>query len=115
MLELCFAVTAHLAIGDGWNDLHPCARYVSEDFTIGAYLNSENTLSTYVSHTFEYDKWFAEAGLVTGYSSGPVIPMLRAGYNVTDAISIFVSPAYEVTKDAVGVVLGAEYTWKVGN
>ena len=112
MLELCFAMTMHLGIGDGWNDLHPCARYVSEDFTIGAYLNSENTVSVYASHTFEYEKWFAEAGLVTGYSSGPVIPMLRAGYNITDNLSVFVSPAYEVNQGDAGVVLGAEYTWR---
>lgn len=108
MLELCFAVSMHLGLGDGWNERHPCARYVADDFTIGAYLNSEDNTSFYLSHTFEYDQWFAEVGAVTGYSSAPVIPMLRAGYEINDNILIFVSPAYGNEK--FGVVVGTEFS-----
>jgi hypothetical protein len=108
MLELCLALTMHLGIGDGWNERHPCARYVAEDFTVGAYLNSENNTSYYISHTFEYEQWFAEVGLVTGYSGGEVIPMLRAGYEVTDNVLVFLSPAYGNEK--VGAVIGVEFS-----
>ena len=107
MLELCFAATMHLGIGDGWNGSHPCARYVADDFTIGAYLNSENSVSAYVSHTFEYDKWFAEVGAVTGYSSAPVIPMLRVGYEISENVNLFASPAYAIDR-GLGVAVGME-------
>ena len=108
MLELCFAVSMHFGLGNDWNERHPCARYVAEDFTIGAYLNSEDTASFYLSHTFEYDQWFAEVGAVTGYSSAPVIPMLRAGYEVNDNVLIFISPAYG--NEQLGVVIGLEFS-----
>ena len=108
MLELCFAATLHLFIGDGWNGAHPCARYVADDFTIGAYLNSENSTSVYVSHTFEYEKWFAEIGAVTGYSSAPVIPMLRVGYELSNNVNLFASPAYAIDR-GLGVAVGMEY------
>ena len=96
----------HLGIGDGWNNRHPCARYVADDFTIGAYYNSEYKTSFYLSHTFEYDEWFAEVGAVTGYSGGDVIPMLRIGYAVSDNASVFVSPAY--SNETLGAVIGIE-------
>lgn len=108
MIELCFAISMHLGIGDGWNERHPCARYVADDFTIGAYYNSEFATSVYVSHTFEYDQWFAEVGAVTGYSSAPVIPMLRVGYKVNDNVMVFISPAYG--NDQFGAVIGLEFS-----
>lgn len=108
MLELCFAISMHFAIGDGWNDKHPCARYVADDFTVGAYLNSEDTLSAYISHTFEYDQWFAEVGAVTGYSGADVLPMVRIGYEINDNISLFASPAY--ADGRIGVVVGIDLT-----
>lgn len=108
MLELCFALSMHFAIGDGWNERHPCARYVADDFTIGAYLNSEDKTSFYLSHTFEYEQWFAEVGAVTGYSGGSVIPMLRAGYEINDGVMVFVSPAYG--NEQFGVVIGLEFS-----
>ena len=110
MLELCFAVSMHLGLGDGWNERHPCARYVADDFTIGAYLNSEDNTSFYLSHTFEYDQWFAEIGAVTGYSAAAVIPMLRAGYVLNNSVMVFLSPAYEVNNNAIGLVAGVEFT-----
>lgn len=96
----------HLGIGDGWDERHPCARYVADDFTIGAYLNSENATSFYLSHTFEYDEWFAEIGAVTGYSGADVVPMIRVGYDIADNAMVFVAPAYADGK--VGLVLGVE-------
>ena len=108
MLELCFAVSMHLGLGDGWNERHPCARYVADDFTIGAYLNSEDAMSIYISRTFEYNQWFAEVGAVTGYSGGDVIPMLRAGYEINNNVLVFLSPAYGNEK--IGVVLGVEFS-----
>ena len=108
MFELCFAISMHLGLGDGWNERHPCARYVAENFTVGAYLNSENTVSYYLSHTFEYERWMAEVGAVTGYSDAVVLPMLRMGYEITDNVLLFTSPAY--ADGLMGTVVGIEYT-----
>jgi hypothetical protein len=107
MLELCFAISMHFGVGEGWNERHPCARYVAEDFTVGAYLNSENTVSAFVSHTFEHERWMAEVGAVTGYSGASVVPMLRLGYEITDNVLLFTSPAY--ADGRVGAVVGLEY------
>lgn len=108
MLEFCFAISMHFALGDGWNNKHPCARYVADDFTVGAYLNSEDTLSWYISHTLEYEQWFAEVGAVTGYSGADVLPMIRVGYEISDNVSLFASPAYADGK--IGSVVGIEVT-----
>lgn len=108
MIELCFAISMHIGLDDGWNDKHPCARYVADDFTIGAYLNSEFAMSVYVSHTFEYEQWFAEVGAVTGYSGADVVPMLRVGYEISDRVSLFASPAYAGGK--IGMVIGIDLT-----
>lgn len=110
MFELCFAISMHIGIGEGWNERHPCARYVADDFTIGAYLNSENTVSAFVSHTFEYDRWMAEVGAVTGYSSADILPMVRLGYEITDNVLLFTAPAY--ADGRIGYVVGLEY--KIG-
>lgn len=111
MFELCLAASLHLGIGDGWNTIHPCGRFVADNITIGIYLNSEDKLSSFVSNTFEYDDWFFELGAVTGYTGGIVVPMARAGYNYSDNIAIFASPAYSLNKGA-GVVVGLE--WSIG-
>ena len=107
MFELCLAASLHIGIGDGWNAIHPCARYATEDITVGVYLNSEQALSAYVSHTFRHDDWFFELGAVTGYSGGYVVPMARAGYNLSDDAAIFAGPAYSLNKGA-GLVVGLE-------
>lgn len=109
MIELCLAASLHLGIGDGWNAIHPCARYVTDNVTVGAYLNSEEKLSAYVSNTFHYDAWFFELGAVTGYSGGIVVPMARAGYNFSDNATIFAGPAYSLNKGA-GLVVGLEWS-----
>lgn len=105
MLELCFAVTMHLGLPGDWNDYHPCIRYV-DDITIGAYYNSEATISYCISDTFEYEKWFLEAGLVTGYSGAEVLPMVRFGYEIIDHVLFFASPAYAY--ETLGVTVGIE-------
>lgn len=109
MFELCLAASLHLGIGDGWNAIHPCARYLTEDVTVGVYLNSERTLSAYVSHTFRHDDWFFELGAVSGYSGGDLVPMARAGYIFSDDIAIFAGPAYSLNKGA-GLVVGLEFS-----
>lgn len=108
MFQLCLAATLHLLPGD-WQNAHPCVRYVEPMFTVGAYLNSENALSVYASHTWEYDQWFIEGGAVTGYSGATIAPMVRGGYNLSDNAAVFISPAVTGSGD-VGLVLGMEFS-----
>ena len=105
MLEFCLALSMHFLEGD-WNETHPCVRYTDNGWTAGAYLNSEDAISKYVSYTFG-DEWFAEVGLVTGYSGWEVVPMLRAGYNFNDNVSAFIAPAATIQGE-YGVVVGFE-------
>ena len=106
MLSLCLALTTHIAIGGGWNEVHPCIRYEQDSWTVGAFLNSEDDISAYASHTWQDGPWFVEAGVASGYSLLPVTPMLRLGYELSDHISLFMAPA--VVGSSVGIVFGVE-------
>ena len=96
----------HIGLSGDWNEHHPCIRYTDNNWTVGAYLNSEDTVSGYASYTFESEGWFAGMGAVTGYSGFEVAPMLRAGYNF-DGYRVFAAPAATV-KGNFGIVLGIE-------
>ena len=114
MLEICFALSMHVGLAEEWNEKHPCIRYVYEEFTIGAYYNSEKNISPYVSYTWDWDGPFAELGIVGGYTGAPIAPYGRLGYKFGD-FALFVAPAYETTRSGsrVGAVLGVEYKFQV--
>ena len=71
-------------------------------FNIRSYYNSENHVSTYVG--MEYKG--LELGLVTGYESKDILPMIRYKRN-----NWFISPGYEVD-GTYGVVMGLEFKLK---
>jgi len=114
MIEFALAFSMHFGVGSGWNEVHPSVRYVDDNFTIGAFLNSENTLSGFASYTIG-DPVFLEMGLVTGYSSAPVLPLVRAGFEINDNVKVFVMPAVVVYQSPkhydVGFVIGTEITF----
>ena len=113
MLEFCIALSMHFGIGAGWNEVHPCVRVTEANWTVGAYLNSENRVSHYVSYTFENVFWVVdlEMGAATGYSGAPVVPYGRALLAISDKTRLFVAPAYRVGKRKIGLVAGIEYTF----
>lgn len=115
MLSFCLALTTHIALGGDWNEVHPCVRLSENNWTVGAYLNSENSLSLYSSYTFENGPWSLEAGLATGYSGAALIPILRGAVKIDKNILLFISPAYETVNKTFGVVLGIEIKqgWKI--
>ena len=108
MISLCLALTTHIAIGGGWNEVHPCVRYEQDGWTVGAFLNSEDAVSAYASHTWQDGPWFIEGGLVTGYSAAAVLPMIRAGFDIAKGVRLFVTPAYDTFSDQFGAALGIE-------
>lgn len=107
-LALCVAISTHIALPGNWNEVHPCIRYQNDMFIAGAYLNSEDTVSTYVGLAFERDKLFLEIGAVTGYSGATVAPMLRVGYEPLPGVRLFAAPGYADEK--FGLVLGTEFS-----
>lgn len=104
-LSLCLAVTAHLALPGDWNGIHPCIRYEKRHVAVGAYLNSERTVSAYAALVGHQGPLFGEIGLVTGYSDYDVLPFVRAGIE-KGRFKYFIAPGFVGEK--VGVVLGIE-------
>jgi len=107
-LGLFLAVSMHVGLEANYNNIHPHARCTVDNKIAGVYYNSEDRISTYVGREFELDEyWTLELGLVTGYKSEDVLPMIRY-----KAGGLFISPAYEKHngEENYGVVLG----WEIG-
>jgi hypothetical protein len=97
-LQLFLAVSLHLGLENDYNNIHPHARCTVDNHISGIYYNSENNISLYTG--FEYNGF--ELGLVTGYSSNDILPMIRYKKN-----NWFISPAYE-TDGNYGITIGLE-------
>ena len=104
-LSLFVAFSMHIGLSGDYNQVHPHARCDMDTFMFGTYYNSEHRVSTYVGKTFGPidQNWTLEYGLVTGYKSYDVVPLLRYTNN-----GWFVAPAYEIGNN-YGVVIGWEY------
>jgi|TARA_R100000030_G_scaffold71040_1_gene54651 hypothetical protein len=107
-IGLFLAISMHVGLEADYNSFHPHARCTIDNKIAGVFYNSENRISTYIGREFELDEfWNLELGLVTGYKSEDVLPMIRY-----KAGGFFISPAYEKhnNKENFGVVLG----WEIG-
>ena len=107
-LGLFLALSMHIGLEGDYNNVHPHARCTVDNSIAGVYYNSEDRISAYVGKEFELDEyWKLELGLVTGYKSEDILPMIR--YKVG---TWFISPAYERhdNKENYGIVLG----WEIG-
>jgi len=117
MFSICsifLAVSLHMGLGDGWNDVHPGARCEVGQWTAGAYYNSERTISPYASYTFEHESLFLDLGIVGGYSGADVLPFFRAGVDLERAGKLFVMPGFVEEQDGtlrIGAVMGYEITF----
>jgi hypothetical protein len=88
-----------------YNAIHPHIRLQEQSYITGLYYNSESNISFYAGKRWEYNDFGLEAGAVTGYTAGDVIPYGRATYK-----NFFVAPALE-GDDTVGAVIGYEFKW----
>ena len=107
-LGIFLALSMHVGLEADYNSVHPHARCTVDDNIAGVFYNSEHRISAYVGKEFELDEyWNIELGLVTGYKSNKILPMIRY-----KAGRLFVSPAYEKHngKENYGVVIG----WEIG-
>ena len=101
-LSILLAVSTHLGLDNNYNDVHPHARCTIDNWITGAYYNSERNISYYVGKKISN----FEIGLVTGYNSYYVLPMIRYINN-----GLFVAPAYEKS-NTVGLTVGYEFKVK---
>ena len=101
-LSILLAVSTHLGLDGNYNGAHPHARCTIDNWITGAYYNSEKNASYYVGRKILN----FEIGLVTGYTSHDVLPMIRYIKN-----NWFVTPAYEKS-NGLGLTVGYEFTLK---
>ena len=107
-LGLFLALSMHVGLEADYNNIHPHARCTVDNSIAGVFYNSEDRVSAYVGKQFELDEyWNIELGLVTGYTSADVLPMVRY-----KAGNLFITPAYEKHNGEknYGIVLG----WEIG-
>lgn len=111
-MELFYGIilSAHIGLSGSYNPLHPqVGVYLNNSHTVGvgAYYNSESTLSTYIGGAYSFTEHQSiEAGLVTGYASAPIIPMVKYRYK-----NLFAAPSID-GDDNLGLVLGLEWRTK---
>ena len=105
-IGLFLAVSMHLGLEGDYNQVHPHARCTVDNNIAGVFYNSEDNISAYIGNQFELDEyWNIERGLVTGYDSEDILPMVRYKSG-----RFFLSPAYEKHNGDknYGVVIGWE-------
>lgn len=101
------AISLHLFLNGDYNPIHPYAQLEKNDWALGAYYNSESTVSGYVSKTYELgNDYEVELGVVTGYSDTAILPMVRLRKG-----DVFVMPAMETWNGEknVGLVIGYQF------
>ena len=77
-LGLFLAVSMHMGLEANYNNIHPHARCTIDENIAGVYYNSEDRVSAYIGRQFELDEYQKlEIGVVTGYNSEDVLPMVR--------------------------------------
>lgn len=111
-MDLFFGVllSTHIGLYGDYNEIHPnIGMYLDEEkqFSVGAFLNSESNVSAYVGYNIGFTESIsADIGLVSGYNTAPITPMIRVKYE-----NFFVSPAIETHdgKTNSGMVLGIEW------
>ncbi len=103
-LGLFLALTMHLGLESDYNNLHPHARCTLDQNIFGVYYNSESRISSYAGREFSLNTGKVELGLVTGYKSEDILPMVRYKNG-----NFFVSPAYETDTKKYGLVIGLEF------
>jgi hypothetical protein len=107
-IGLFLAVSMHLGLEGDYNQVHPHARCTVENNIAGVFYNSEDKISAYIGKQFKLDEyWNIELGLVTGYQSKDILPMVRYKSG-----RFFLSPAYE--KHNGNKNYGVTVGWEIG-
>ena len=76
MLELGIALTLHFAMNEEYNEVHPYMKFSNQNYNVGAFYNSERTISFYTGKEFTFDVFTVDIGIVTGYYDAKIAPMM---------------------------------------
>ena len=98
-LSFLIAISMHIGLENNYNEIHPQIRCTEESNIYGAFYNSEKNISLFVGKKYKY----IEYGLVSGYSGGKILPMIRYKKD-----NFFIAPAYEINGN-YGMVFGLEF------
>ena len=113
ILAYGLALSMHVGLAGDYNEVHPYVEYSSNNVHVGAYYNSESNVSPYLHYRLENDSgYFLDLGVVGGYNSADVLPLVRAGKHFTGVpASLFIAPAYEQTSNGsnIGAVVGIQF------
>lgn len=106
------AMSHHFLPGE-WNEVHPYEYAYGEtdgpfQVGLGRYLNSESADSVFGGLRYENGPFWAEGGVVSGYSGGDFLPFGRVGYDLNDYLSAFAAPAMTTDGD-LGAVVGLNF------
>ena len=93
-ISFLVALSLHIGLENNYNSIHPQTNNI-----YGVYYNSEYDLSLFAGKKYKN----IEYGLVTGYSGGKILPMIRYKKD-----NFFIAPAYEISGN-YGMVFGLEF------
>lgn len=102
------AVSLHLFAGD-WNAIHPSVRCEQNQWSIGAFYNSERRVSVTAGYTFDLSPFWIEAGAATGYSYADVVPFIRLGAEIAPGNHFYIIPTLKPGTESIGFVVGLEH------
>ena len=98
-LSLLFDMSLHLGLENDYNPYHPQIRCTQDQTIYGGFYNSEKNVSLFYGKKYKN----IEYGVVTGYSGGDILPMVRYKKD-----KFFIAPAYEMSGN-YGIVIGLEF------
>lgn len=110
-LVLSLALTSHIGWERAFNYVHPTVSYVYSNYSVGAFRNSLDRTSVFVSRTDDIQGYQVQYGVATNYEN-TVIPMLMIKKPITENVNFVVSPSYNKTTKQAAVILGLELTYK---
>ena len=103
-------LSAHISLGENFNNLHPSVAYKDNNQRIvGVYKNSYSKPSFYAGYVKNFDGFELHYGAVTGYVL-PVVPFVVLKKELEKDVKFVVIPSYNMTHKNPGVIFGIEIT-----
>lgn len=106
-IVLSMILTSHIGWEGNFNDVHPMISYEGNGYSIGAFRNSLNHTSAFVSKTTRFDDFSVQYGVANNYNHR-VVPMLVFRKPVADHVNFVFVPSYDTTKKTPAAVIGLE-------
>ena len=106
-IVLSMILTSHIGWEGNFNDVHPMISYERNGYSIGAFRNSLNHTSAFVSKTSQWNDISVQYGAATNYNNRTV-PMLVFRKPVADHVNFVFVPSYDTAKRTPAAVVGLE-------